>query len=208
MKKWIQAIVIVSALIALTIGPAAASTSWEYRETKDDIAIYTRPVSGSRVPMVKAIAVVATSPQRVWKLISRGNLRVDGLKERRILGACGENCEYLYVRFGNWMITDRHYVIRIRNESAQKNGGVRYIRSWAKTAERKLPDIHAIDVKQISGSWIMEPLDGGAKTRLTYINHLDLGGNVPPILFTPRFIDKTFDIVRVIRQMAPRALAE
>jgi len=187
------------------LGNVQAASSWDYDGRKEGVAVYTREVKGSDVPMVKAVTVVSARPEQVWNMISGGYLKVDGLKERRALGTCGEGCEYIYVRLGNWMITDRHYVIRIQNRIEEVNGQKRYVRTWTKALDRKPQGAGAMDVNQISGSWIMEPIEDGTKTQLTYINHIDLGGSVPSSLFSPRFVEKSYDILSNMKRRAPGA---
>lgn len=180
---------------------SAKSSSWEKDGTQDGVTVFTRPVRGSGVPMVMGVTTVDANPAQVWQLVDNGGIKLRGLKERRTIERCGGKCEYVYVRLGNWLISDRHYVLKMTSSVEQTDLGTSYAKTWTKARDRKPPsDASAVEVMQISGKWILDPLDGGKKTRLTYINHLDLGGSVPTVLFAPKFVAKSYDILKKVRQ--------
>ena len=151
--------------------------------------------------MVKAVATVDAAPDKVWKTIQNGNVKMSGLKERREVGTCGQGCELIYVRLGNLLIDDRHYVVKMQTAEEAADGGSRYTRNWAKVDRNSaLEGKDAVDIRNIRGSWSAEPIDGGTKTKLTYINHLDLGGMIPASFFAPKFVSKTYDIISKIKK--------
>ncbi len=200
MKRTTHIASIAFVLIAVTSRASAkSSTGWEWEGHKEGVTVFTRPVSGSDVPMVKGVVTLETDPQSVWRSITAGKVTVDGLKERKRIGNCGDGCEYVYVRIGNFFITDRHYVIRVESRVTSADGAEQYTRRWTKSTEIQPTGTGAIGVRKIRGSWTVKPVAGGAKTRLTYINHLDLGGYVPPMIFGPKFVQKTYEIVKNVK---------
>jgi len=53
----------------------------------------------------------------------------------------------------------------------------------------------AILADDISGAWLIQPLDGGASTRLTLINHMDLGGKISKKMFAMGFVKSVYKIL-------------
>lgn len=199
----------VNSIITMSVTVAAlslvsdvnATGEWEKHGKKSGIAVFTSILPSSDVPKVKAVTEVNAPTAQVWKYITE-SITIDGLKMRRTLDSCGEGCDYVYVRVGNWLIKDRHYVVKVRWGVEDVDGHPQYVRRWSKTKDRKPMSARAIVVRNIQGSWTLTPIDNGKRTRITYINHLDLGGSVPTSLFSRGFVSKAYDILRNIRKNA------
>ncbi|MBN2526306.1 MAG: hypothetical protein JXR76_07925 [Deltaproteobacteria bacterium] len=185
----------------ILVSDVNANGKWEKHGKEDGIIVYTTGYPQSKVPLVKAVTVVNAPSDKVWQYITQ-SMEIDGLKDRRTLDTCGRGCDYVYVRMGNWMITDRYYVIKVNWSVSDKEGHPQYFRRWSKTSERKPAGTKGVPVRSIRGSWTLTPIDNGKRTRITYINHLDLGGNVPPLLFSRGFVSNAYDLLRNIRKNA------
>ncbi|MBN2343343.1 MAG: hypothetical protein JXX29_20730 [Deltaproteobacteria bacterium] len=194
-------ITVCAAATLMLVSDVNARESWEKHGVENGIVVFTATEAGSNVPSVKAVAVVNAPTEEVWQYITE-SMQVDGLKMRRNLGSCGDGCDYVYVRMGNWMITDRHYVAKVKWTRELVDGYPKYVRVWNKTADKKPLGGNAIVVSSVRGSWTLEPIQNGKKTRITYINHLDLGGNVPPSIFSKGFVSNAYDIIKAIKKNA------
>ncbi|MBN2802282.1 MAG: hypothetical protein JXR91_04220, partial [Deltaproteobacteria bacterium] len=194
---------ILLSLIILPINIDAAS-SWSKHGSKQGVTLFVQDFPKSDVPKVRAITIINSPTDNVWNFITGPGMKnkIKGVKDSKHLGSCGENCDYIYVRLGNWMIADRQYVVKMKWSEKDVNGSHRYIRYWKKTNEISLPNKNAMNVNSINGSWLLEPMDGGKKTRLTYENHLDLGGSVPAHLFTSGFINKAYELMVMLKSEA------
>lgn len=193
----IEATTVIAMLLAPSAGQAAA---WTKDGHKGGVTVYTAPAEGSAVPRVKAVTTVEAGTDVVWAGLGKALSHTKGLKQIERLGSCGENCEYVYQRLGNPLIKDRHYVLKMRWSVEEKDGARTYRRSWAVTTEKPVIGTGAILVDKVSGSWTVAPVDGGKATRITYVNHMDLGGNVPASLFSKGFVDTAYKLLGKLRK--------
>ncbi len=67
-------------------------------------------------------------------------------------------------------------------------------------SDQVLDDSGALPIDAVEGSWTFEPADGGVSTRIVYVNHMDLGGNVPDKIFTKGFVRFAYDVVIKLRK--------
>jgi hypothetical protein len=195
--------VIVGALAILFLVAAAQGRgSWEPHGKRDGVAVWVAVQPDSDVPRVKAMTIVDAPTDQVWTYITGPGMELDGLKVRKRMGSCGDSCEYIYFRLGNWMIEDRHYVVKMQWRIEERDGQRHYSRWWTMPAERQPHGQGAASIHNIQGSWQLESVDGGRKTRVIYINHLDLGGDVPSGLYSIGFVKSAYEILGNIRNEA------
>ncbi|MBN2719304.1 MAG: hypothetical protein JXX14_25870 [Deltaproteobacteria bacterium] len=199
----INSVVTVSLATAalVLVSDVNAKGKWERHGKEEGISVFTTNHPKSEVPEVKAVTTINAPTPRVWEYVTE-TIKIDGLKEHNTIDSCGNGCDYVYVRLGNWMIKDRHYVVKVNWQVTDVDGYPQYVRRWTKTNERKPVNPKGIPVRNVQGSWTLTPIDGGKRTRITYINHLDLGGSVPPSLFSRGFVSNAYDILKNIRNNA------
>jgi len=185
----------------LTASDVNADKKWQKHGSEDGISVFTAHFPASNVPNVKAVTIVNAPTEKVWKYVT-DTIQINGLKDKRTIDSCGAGCDYVYVRLGNWMITDRHYVIKVNWRVSDVDGYPGYVREWAQTSERQAKNPKGMPVRSIQGSWTLTPVNNGKQTRITYINHLDLGGSVPASLFSRGFVNNAYDILKNIRNNA------
>jgi len=187
-------------LMAAITSTARAADGWEKDGSKKGVTVFTRSVPGSEVPRVKGVTTVDASTDAVWKHLSGGDSSSGSLEESEILGKCGEDCVYLYQKFGNVFIDYWYYVLEVRWEASGEKGLRTYRRTWRKTSKMSVAASGATEVEKISGSWTLEPVDGGKGTRAIYVNHVDLGSGVPPKLYSAGFVSRTYKILAKLRK--------
>jgi len=197
--------------LGITIVALAVPVSvlaWEEHGEDEGVTVHTRPVEGSDVPAVRATGVIDAETETVWEYITGPEVRVKGLRQKVVLGKCNSSCEYIYMRLGHPLITDRHYVVKVDTHTEPRGEAIQYTRKWAHTDARALLDNDAMTVSKIRGSWKLEPIDGGSKTRLIYTNHIDMGGNLTGYFFRRGFISKAYELIQELREGATEARAD
>ena len=191
-----------SAISIIVLALPGTSRAWNEHGEDDGVIVHTRPVAGSDVPAVRATGVIDAETSVVWDYLTGPKVKVKGLRQKVVLGQCNSHCEYIYMRIGHPLITDRHYVVKMDTRTQQRGEAIEYTRNWDRTNEKPLLPNDAMTVSKIQGSWKLEPIDGGRKTRLTYTNHIDMGGNLTGYFFRRGFISKAYSIVQELREGA------
>lgn len=189
-------------LVILILPPAVHAKDggkWKKDGTKQGVTVYTKDVEGSGVPRVKAVATVSATTDEIWERFQSTLKTTKGLKQFKKLGSCGENCELIYQRLGNALIKDRHYVLKMRWTVQENDEGRTYRRIWKKTGKQVPSAAGALPVQSLNGSWTFQPTDTPGKSRIVYVNHMDLGGNVPDGLFASGFVKHGYKLVSKLR---------
>lgn len=138
---------------------------------------------------VAGFAVLEASQAQVWLSLTDDRLSEDvaGLTEIAIEGSWSKP-KVLYQRVDlPWPVDDRHWVLRLANNTGLAQACGVWERSWKlandRLAEsRERTDATAFDtsvtMSQNKGSWTLIPLDTG-ETFGVYQVWVDLGGNIP-----------------------------
>ncbi len=192
----------VAPAVFLALAAMSAATdagAWEKHGTEKGVTVYTAGVEGSDVPRVKAVTTLDATTDEVWERLGEVLGKTKGLKQIKRLGTCGENCEYVYQRMGHPLIKDRHWVVKMKWTATGDDGTRTYRKTWKKTDEMDVIGTGALPVEHLSGSWTLAPAGDGSRTRITYVNHMDLGGNVPAALFGKGFIECAYTLLGKFR---------
>jgi len=196
MRRWTSSVPVLLVAASLCVNVSAAEkVKWEKHGYKKGVTVYTMPVKDSLIPRVKAVTKIEATTDAVWDHIIDPETHEKGFAAFKELGPCGKNCTYIYQRITHPLMKDRHYVIKMRNKIIEKDGLRTYRRWWRKTDEKPVEKADAIVADSISGAWILQPLDGGRSTRLTMLNHMDLGGKISKKLFAMGFVKSHYKIL-------------
>jgi hypothetical protein len=84
---------------------------------------------------------------------------------------------HLYTLVNPPVVSRRDYTMRMVDEGVVAGGALRI--SWTPSARGPPPRAGVVRVTVNEGFWLLEPADGGARTRATYRLHTDPGGSVP-----------------------------
>jgi hypothetical protein len=84
---------------------------------------------------------------------------------------------HFYTRVNPPVVSRRDYTMRMVDEGEVGGGALRI--SWTPSDRGPPPRPGVVRVEVNEGFWLLEPVDGGARTRATYRLHTDPGGSVP-----------------------------
>ena len=179
-------------------GPA-----WKVIRTSDELSIYEKNrQKGNKARAILARSELDLPPWRIWRALndfSRFPEFIPFVEETVVL-ARGEKELLLFQLVDSpWPIQNRCFTVRMQLELPLKPTG-HYRQSWdlappSMQIEREC----GIRTPTNRGYWDLEPLDGGARTRLTYLIESDPGGKLPGFAVAyshRRAVPKLFESIR------------
>lgn len=183
LRKYFALLAVLPALVAAaprapTIRDAANGPGWVAKESDDGLAVYTRPLPGSRVREVKAVKVIAAPVARVWAAVTDYAHYSDFMPyttESRIIarGAAGI---LFYGVVDAPLVSKRDYLIRVRLHPDDHGT---WWNEWRPEQAASVPPRDGlVRVAVNTGGWILTPVDA-AHTRATYYLLTDPGGSIP-----------------------------
>ncbi len=161
-------------------------------------------MEGSEIKEIKAVGTIPAKTDDVWAYLieSKTFLKVmpDVVASKNI-GSCGDTCAYYYQKLHHPPLKDRIYVLKIQWEVKEDEKGLKtYKRWWKATKEKSPPDAgEALLLEKMSGSWNLVPADDGSSTKLTYRNHVEMGGVVPVALVNPAAVSNAYVFMKNLK---------
>lgn len=196
----------VALAVLLAAGLAGAEDEkWEKDGTKNGVTVWTRSVAGSEIKEIKAVGTITASTDDVWKHLieSKTFLKVmpDVVASKEV-GTCGDNCAYFYQKLHHPPLKDRHYILKINWEIKTDDKGFKTYKRWWKATKEKSPSDPgaALLLEKMSGSWNLVPADDGKSTKLTYRNHVEMGGVVPIALVNPAAVSNAYVFMKNLKK--------
>jgi hypothetical protein len=189
--------------IALSIFAAepAQTENWNLAKQVDEVSIYSRAHSGSKLKEFKAIGEIDASSKTVHNVIddvAAYSSFMPYTKECRVIKQEKDSI-ISYQRLSPKIVSDRDYTIRIQKKSWPVENGLAYSNRWEQANDEGPPEQRGVyRVKLCEGSWLLEPA-GPNKTRATYYVFSDSGITVPVFLantISETGITKLFAAVR------------
>jgi hypothetical protein len=185
-------------IAALSLAAHAEDPRWEEKEfdcTRPDncdsahccqygLAVHTREKAGAEVKEVKAVGQVDAPPEKVFQAVTDYEHQVGNLpyvQDQAVFSRTDKEVT-LWAVADFPMVSRRDWVIKSKLE---KNlpGGV-YRASWEPAVVKDVPQPEdgVVRLKVITGSWTLEPIDGGKRTLATYQLLTDPGGSIPKFI--------------------------
>jgi hypothetical protein len=193
-----------AAVAVLASASALAGGGWEKDGTKNGVTVWTREVEGSKIDEIKATAILGSPTVEAYELLVESeqflSVMPDVVVSKKI-GECGECCGYWYQRIEHPPVKDRYYVIKVKWRFTENEDGTTTIKRWWRTTNAvSAPDTSGIEVERMRGSWHFKPTGGGAKTRFTYRNHLEMGGSIPAFMVNSAAVSNAYKFIARLRK--------
>lgn len=159
----------------------AAQDEWSLDNNSNNIQVYTRSVPGSNIKEVKAATEINATPEKVFALLLDSDKFVEFMPyidEARTVARESPDVWYLYQRIPPPLISERDYTLRHQKLVDTQRG--HYELRWdAANDHGPTAKVGVVRVELCTGSYILDGLDGGTRTRITYQLHTDPGGSLP-----------------------------
>lgn len=146
---------------------------------------------------------LAGPPERVLRVLIDypGHARWQKhLKEQRILGR-GDGFLDVYERLELPVLDDRDFTLHVTWGAA---GDARWMRFASVLSGGPPLAAGVVRVTAHSGSWLLQPIDGGQRTYAVYRFHIDLAGSFPPWLGSGQATSDLADLFANIDRELPR----
>ena len=153
---------------------------WTEAYHTSELTIFVKDVDEGR--RIVATTEVEARPEIIFDVLSDFEHYPDFMpyvKESRVLGRESNGEVITYARIAPPFVSERDYLLRVRmTRGTVSNGGVFKV-EWKAVPEAQ-PEIEGVvRIKLNEGSWLVAPLDGGTRTRLTYTLLTNPGGLIP-----------------------------
>ena len=186
-----------------------AREGWTLARQEAGVAIYRRPLAGSKFAALLARAKFRAEPEEVFiKLSEYGSFSgfIPGVEVSRVLKRQGRDL-WVYQRLGfPAPVADRHYVIRIHNDSGESEPGIFRIEWNLDSSESAvLQPRGAVVPGDFSGRWRLVPDQKAGMTRAVYEIHVDPGGRLPAWLFQRVAEGYVFQVMEAVRRRVEAA---
>jgi hypothetical protein len=148
------------------------------------LAVYTREKPGFDAREVKATGQVDAPPAKVFEVVTDYEHQVGAMpyvEKAQVFSRT--DAEVTFWAQGDFpMVSRRDWVLRTRLEKELPGGA--YRASWEPAEAKDAPPAADGVVRLLvnTGSWTLEPLDGGKRTLATYQLLTDPGGSIPTFI--------------------------
>ena len=189
----------------LAVAPARSADDekkWEVASQKADLTVYQRLRKGADIKEFKAIGTIAAPPISVRQVlddVEEFPRFMPYVVEAKVLSQ-ERGSRVTYQRLSPPIVGDRDYTIRVKFEILRGADGLCYGSRWQAANDLGPAEKAGVArVKITEGSWLLEPIDDGRRTRATYALFSDSGGKLPVMIANTASrtaIPKLFDSVR------------
>jgi hypothetical protein len=182
----------------------ADGSEWPLVMKRNGIEVYARDLAGSRAKEVRATIEIAAPADHVFAMLLDSDKFVEFMPyiiEARTVARDSPSVWYLYQRISPPLVSDRDYTLRHESFEDPQHG--RYELRW-EVANDRGPPAHdgVVRVEICTGSYVVEGLDGDARTRLTYQLHTDPGGSLPDWLANRANVESVPALLKAIAHRA------
>jgi hypothetical protein len=175
---------LIYSVLALSVAAAAPSGGgWEVAAQNEHVTVYQRQRPDTGLQEMQAEGLFDATPAEVWRALrdyDQHPKTMPYVEVARVLHRePGDKVMYVYNVLNLPLVKRRDYVLKVVDESAWKDGQGYFKITW-KTANGRAPGQgKAVRVEVNDGFWLLQPAEGGTRTRAVYYIHTDPGGGVP-----------------------------
>jgi hypothetical protein len=171
---------VVVAVLALHV--MAGEPSWVEATRTKGIVIYNRDHPGGDVKEVMAVGTFDYAPAAVHKILDDLGHYKDFMpyaKESHELEVAPDHV-ITYERIAAPLSSERDYTIRV-TDAVDDKGVITHSFKIANDKGPK-PIDGVVRIEILEGHWVLEPVDGGKKTKATYWVYTSPGGSIPTFI--------------------------
>ncbi|MFZ5445959.1 MAG: START domain-containing protein [Myxococcota bacterium] len=198
-------------MISLALVPilllGADQPRWELAADPDGVKVYRRDKDGSAVKEMKAIGLIDGTPKEVWDVVrdlENYPKQMPYTAEAKVLSRSEGDKEILfYSRLNTPLVSERDYLIVLKDESEWNDGKGFYKVSWTIAPPEKdslMPEKKdVVRVRVNDGYWLLEPREDGKKTFATYYVFTAPGGSIPTFIINQAngmAVPKVFEAIK------------
>lgn len=177
------------------------TADWQLKKAEDGIEVYSQPLSNSHFHRVKGVTIVTTELKSLLSFLQDESINTQwvpysGGAELLQRKSSRESIVHFYVK-SSWPFKDRDAVALFTVNQDPGNYSVH-------VAMSSLPDYipqadNTVRMEQYQGYWQLAPL-GDGRIRITYLNHIDPGGNIPSWIANPFAVKATWQALANLKQ--------
>jgi START domain len=183
----------------------ADAPRWELVADPEGVKVYRRDHEGSDVKEMKAMGLMDASPKEVWDVVrdlENYPTQMPYTAEAKVLSRTdGDKDILFYSRLNTPLVSERDYIIALKDESVEAKGT--YKVSWSVAPPEKdslMPEKKdVVRVRLNDGYWLLEPREGGKKTFATYYLYTAPGGSIPTFIINKAngmAVPKVFEAIK------------
>lgn len=197
-------------MIALALVPLlllSDAPRWQLAADPAGIKVYRRDREGTDVKEMKAIGLIDATPKEVWDVVrdlENYPRQMPYTAEAKVLTRSeGDKDILFYSRLNTPLVSERDYLIALKDESDWKDGKGFYKVSWTAAGKEsdalvpEKPDV--VRVRVNDGYWLLEPREEGKKTFATYYVYTAPGGSIPTFIINQAngmAVPKVFEAIK------------
>lgn len=173
-------VAVLAASPAQALDVKSPGADWTEAHRSSELVIFTKDVKEGR--RIIAVSEIKAPAEAVFNVLGDFEHYPDFMpyvKESRVLSRKGNSEVVTYARVAPPFVSERDYPLQVRmTRGIPMNGGVFRI-DWT-ALPGAWPEVEGVvRVKLSEGSWLVEPLHRGKRTRLTYTLLTNPGGLIP-----------------------------
>ncbi|MBX5482588.1 MAG: SRPBCC family protein [Myxococcaceae bacterium] len=184
-----------------------ANDGWEVAAQEDNLTVYARERKDTSVREMKAVGVIDAPPEKVWKALrdyENYSKTMPYTQVSKIVAReGGDKVIWFYSVVNTPIVARRDYCIKLTDVSKWDNGKGYLKVVWTASNDKAPPkpdDVVRVTVND--GYWLLEPVDGGKKTKATYYVFTDPGGSLPKWLVNKANSSAVPDVFEATRKAA------
>lgn len=180
---------------------------WELVRDRDGIAVYTKPVAGSKFKAVKSTMTMQTTLSELAALVRDSaacSEWADLCKKAEVIESVSETELYVYTYNDlPWPVSDRDAIAHVIWSQEPEHGTVTMTANLVdgNTPSNKVPETKGtIRLKYGKTSWEFKPL-GAGQVAVTSRAHVDPEGATPAWLTNRLLVGSPYDTMRAMRKI-------
>ena len=143
---------------------------------EQSFGVWMREKPGSEVREVRAVGEIDAPPEAVYAVITDFEhyaAFMPYLEDSKVVRRTDAEV-VTWAIMNAPMVSRRDWVVAVKLDPAKKAGT-----SWTVSSEGPPESDRAVRLKVNDGSWTLDPIDGGKRTRATYYLYTNPGGSIP-----------------------------